>query len=92
MKILRMLFHLAPPKYAFWGGILFEITFQFLSVCDFTIFLKSNKRAGNNKRTGRNNNLNVVSEHALLLCFYNIKLMKLHIEQAIINKREGGIS
>ena len=49
-------------------------------------------RAGYNKRAGRRNNLNVVSKHALLLCFYYIKLMKFHIEQAIINEQEEGIS
>ena len=45
-----------------------------------------------NEQGGQICNLNVVGKHALLLCFYYIKLMKLHVEQAIINEQEGGIS
>ena len=46
-----------------------------------------NKRARWNKRAGRRNNLKIVSEHALLLCFYYIKPMKLQIEQGEINEQ-----
>ena len=62
------------------------------SALTFTYSGVFNNQAGCNNQAGRRNVLKIVNEHALLLDFYYITPLKLHIEQAIINEQEEGIS